>query len=136
MKQIIATAIFFAGILTAGSALAQNHAVEATIPFDFTVGSKLLPSGTYRIISDTPNILEIQNRKLSTTVMSSAYGSAKESKVGKLVFHKYGDQYFLSEVVCSSADMSLEIPTSKLEKRARLQQASLRNADQTVVALK
>jgi hypothetical protein len=35
--------------VTAGSALAQDRAVWATVPFDFTVADKLLPSGTYTI---------------------------------------------------------------------------------------
>ena len=44
MKRITAIALFtIAGFVTAGSALAQNRAVRADVPFDFTVGDKLLP---------------------------------------------------------------------------------------------
>jgi hypothetical protein len=39
----------------------------------------------------------------------------------KLVFHRYGDQYFLSKI--SSPAFSVGVPVSKMEKRVRYQEA-------------
>jgi hypothetical protein len=136
MKRITAIASFvLASLISAGSVSAQDHTVRATVPFDFTVGNKLLPSGTYTITSDTPNVIVFQNggRYLA---MSTVYADDNQSTTGKLVFKKYGDQYFLSEILCSPSYMNVQITTSKLEKRARIHEASLRGGDQIFVALK
>ena len=36
-------------LLVAGSAIAQTSQVRANVPFNFTVGDKTLPAGTYDI---------------------------------------------------------------------------------------
>jgi hypothetical protein len=47
-KRITAIALLIiSGFLTVDGVLAQAHAVQATVPFDFTVGGTLLSSGTY-----------------------------------------------------------------------------------------
>jgi hypothetical protein len=56
MKRITAIALFIlAGLVSAGNVLAQDHGVRTTVPFDFTVGNKVLPSGTYTIEPATEN---------------------------------------------------------------------------------
>jgi len=142
MKRIIAMAFCLASLIVASHASAQNHVVKADIPFDFTAGGKLLPSGTYLLTSDTisPNIIQIQSPRQNVGVFSMAYASyaapGDVSKPGKLIFNRYGHQYFLSKILCSSASMNVQLPKSKLEKRARSQEAQLRSNDQTFVALK
>jgi len=136
MKRITAITMFLAGLVAISTASAQDHAVKATIPFDFTVGNTLLPSGTYSVISDFPHVIEIRNNKQHVEVLSLVNTADKESKSGKLVFNRYGTQYFLSEILCSSAQMNLQLATSKLEKKVQHQEASLPSNDQTYVALK
>ena len=136
MKRITSIALFIlAGMVSAGSVLAQDHGVRATVPFDFTVGNKVLPSGTYTIEPTAQNVIVIRNREKNIAVMSTSYGDGKQSKTGELVFNKYGDQYFLREILCSSADMSVELPASKTEKRTRLQEARLESSPQVFIAL-
>jgi hypothetical protein len=53
---------------------------------------------------------------------------------GKLKFHRYGNQYFLSEILCEQANMNLQVPTSKTEQRTALQEAKLRARGETFVA--
>jgi hypothetical protein len=141
MKRITAIAIFaLASLVTAGSAVAQEHAVKATVPFDFAVGNSHLPAGTYTISSADSRSstgLAIRSDSGKITVLTTAFADGKQSKTGKLVFDKYGDQYYMREILCSNADMNLELPVSKAEKRAQQQQASLQNSnkDQVFVAL-
>jgi len=139
MKRITAIALFtVANLVTVGSVLAQDP-VEATVPFAFTVGTKLLPSGTYTIssqVGSAEEILLIQNRSQGIAVFAPAHADLRKSKHGELVFHKYGDQYFLSEILCTSCNLNMELPTSKVETRAQLQKASLHGVDQVLVALK
>ena len=50
MKRITAIALLaIANFALAGTSFAQSKGVRANVPFDFTVGKKLLPSGTYTI---------------------------------------------------------------------------------------
>ena len=74
MKRITVVALlaltYFAGNLRAS---AQENAVQATIPFDFTVGHQLLPSGEYRVAAVAPNVVSISNAAKHVTVLSQAY---------------------------------------------------------------
>ncbi len=136
MKRITAIALFIlASMVSAGSASAQDNGVRATIPFDFTVGNKVLPSGTYTIKLEQANVVAIVNREKSVTVLSIGYADGHRPNTSKLVFNKYGDQYFLREILCASVDMNVELPTSKMEKRAGLQEARLESTPQVFIAL-
>ena len=137
MKKISVTALFaLASLVSVGSVSAQDHTLQATVPFDFTVDRTLLPSGTYTIKPTSANSVVILNREKNISVISSVYTDDKESLTGKLVFNKYGDQYFLHKILSSSIDVNLAIPISKIEKRAaRSQVAWLHGGEQVLVAL-
>ena len=55
MNRILSIALVLASTLAAaGTSSAQDHKVKATVPFNFTVGDKTVPAGTYTI-SSSPN---------------------------------------------------------------------------------
>ena len=138
MKRTTAiTLLAIANFAMAGTSFAQSNGVRATVPFDFTVGSKLLPAGTYTIAPATENksVIVIRSHDKAFAALSLVHQDDNKSpNGGKLLFHKYGGQYFLSEILCDRADMNVELPTSKREKTAQLQQATLQSGSQTVVA--
>ena len=138
MKRTTAIALLaIANFAMAGTSFAQSNGVQATVPFDFTVGNKLFPSGTYTIKqqSMTANVISIRSHDKPIAVLSLVNrDSNKSPNGGQLLFHKYGGQYFLSEILCEQADMNVAIPPSKTEKRAQLQQATLESSSQTAVA--
>jgi hypothetical protein len=137
MKRIASIALFaLVSFATVGFASAQQRSVKADVPFDFTVGNKLVPAGTYTISAVWDGVIEIQNWDAHVALLSRTDPDNKQSKPAKLVFTKYGDQYFLSEILCASVDMNMSVPASRAEKRAHDQQASLQNATQVFVALK
>jgi hypothetical protein len=140
MKRITTIALLtLASFVTVGSISAQERAVRANVPFDFTVGNKLVPAGTYTISSESvrsPNVVVIRNGDQRIAIMSSAFAADNQSKQSVLVFTRHGDQYFLHEILCSSRDMNLQLPASKAEKRAQTQEASLSTGNQVLVALK
>ncbi len=133
MKWITTLAFFaLASLVTVGSAAAQDHKIRAIIPFAFNVGNKILPAGKYTIASEN-SFVAIRNDKRTVTVLTTA--PTDDFGANKLIFHKYGDQFFLSKVVFSDAHLNLELAVSKTEKRSRLQQANLVRNDQILVAL-
>jgi hypothetical protein len=141
MKHITALALFIAAcFITAGRAIAQDYAVKATIPFNFTADGRTLPAGNYTLGSDitSPAILKIRDQAQHVHVMVLAMpGSDERHKANVLVFHKYGDQYFLSEIRSEASAINYKLATSKQEKRARAEteQAGLRVNDNVMVAL-
>jgi hypothetical protein len=140
MKRIIATAFFaVASLLTTGNMSAQDSAVQVTIPFNFAVGNTVLPSGTYIVSSETPQMILVRNKdhgKLASMALINQ-ANARNASENKLVFNRYGNEYFLNQILCPSAAIVAELPTSKREKRARLrEEASLEQPEQVLLALK
>jgi hypothetical protein len=138
MKRTTAIALIaMANFALAGTSFAQSNGVRATVPFDFTVGTKLLPSGTYTIEKESTNahVIVIESHDKPIAVLSLVNSDSNKSpNGGKLLFHKYGGQYFLSEILCDRVGMNVELTPSKTEKRAQLQQATLKPDSETVVA--
>jgi hypothetical protein len=136
MKRIHAIALLaIANFAMAGTSFAQSNGVRATVPFDFTVGDKLLPAGTYTIKEQSDHLIVIKNHDKPIAVLSLVNGDSNKSpNGGKLKFHRYGSQYFLSEILCDQAGMNLQVPTSKAEKRTALQEAKLSVRGETLVA--
>jgi hypothetical protein len=121
MKLIAAiTFLAIAGAATAGRALSTNTAVRTTVPFNFSAGDKQLPSGTYTISRDSSGIIRIQNRDKHVDVyMTATPGNNEAANSAELIFRKYGEQYFLKEVLASQSGLDARIPTWKLEKKAQ-----------------
>jgi hypothetical protein len=136
MNRIKAIALLaIANFAMAGTSFAQSNGVRATVPFDFTVGNKLLPAGTYIIKEQSNHMIVIQNHDKPIAMLSLVNGDSNRSpNGGKLKFHRYGSQYFLSEILCDQANMNLQVPTSKTEKTTALQEAKLRARSETFVA--
>jgi hypothetical protein len=90
-------------LLVAGSAIAQTVHVRANIPFNFAVGSKTLPAGTYDVgtIDGRDSkmlLLQARDGNSSMIVGSNAAENFKPADKTKLVFNQYGSRYFLSEI--------------------------------------
>ena len=141
MKHITAIALFIAAtFITAGKAIAQDYAVRATIPFSFSVNGKQLPAGNYTLGTDvtSPRILKISDRTQHANALAVAMQAEEQKhKVNQLVFHKYGDQYFLCEIRSEQSSLNVQLPTTKQEKQARTetQVAGLAVNNEVMVAL-
>jgi hypothetical protein len=107
-------------LLVAGSAIAQTVHVRGKVPFNFAVGNKTLPAGTYdiRTTSSDGKILLLQARdgKSSMIVGSNAAESLKNAEKTKLVFNQYGSQYFLAEIWVRGATLGRQLPKTSREK--------------------
>ena len=109
-------------ILTAVSVAAQSERSKITnIPFSFIVGQKTLPAGEYTVEPnrrDFDKVWLVQSREgnesaLFTTVSVRANQPQEETK---LVFRKYGDQYFLSQIWTSGGNTGRELLKPRLER--------------------
>ena len=79
-------------------ALVPAYAVTVNIPFNFTVGDVRMPAGEYVISSPTESVVIIRHvGGPETKATITNYGALTNSDGrAKLVFHKYGNAYFLA----------------------------------------
>ena len=108
-------------LLVAGSAIAQTVHVRANIPFNFAVGSKMLPAGTYDVgtIDGRDSkmlLLQARDGNSSMIVGSNAAENLKPADKTKLVFNQYGSRYFLSEIWVNGATRGRQLPKTSREK--------------------
>ena len=141
MKRIAPIALFFAAtFISAGGVMAQDHVAKATVPFPFTVSGSSLPAGSYTIGSDSnsANTVIISDRNKSVHILVlGLVNSSGPGKVSRLVFHKYGAKFFLSEVRYADSSLKVRFPVSTMEKRARsrAEEASVPAGKEVLIAL-
>jgi hypothetical protein len=119
------TLLAVVALATTAASAQSTRRVVATIPFSFTVGDKDMPAGTYGIqpTSVGSGILRIagaNNSKSVVRLTSSLYRN--ESDKGKLVFHRYQDQYFLSEIWSPGESQGRQLMKSNREKAMQREQ--------------
>src|SRR5215471_17528914 len=132
MKQQGVKALIQIGLLAviamvtaAGSAQGQvlGYKIRANIPFDFIVGDKNLPAGEYLIgrARQDSDVLVIRGVKGNANAFRSTSPVNTEALKDEatLVFHRYGDQYFLSEVWPAGANAGRMLSESRGEREAR-----------------
>lgn len=135
IKQIFSTLVT-GGILALMIAVPTRAqmpgtSMRANIPFDFMVRGKMLPAGNYEIrrISDEPNGLLIRNinDKHDHAMFETEPVEGQAPNHSEVVFHRYGDTYFLSEVLTAGEQTGRELPPPREERQLRREMASNSN---------
>jgi hypothetical protein len=107
----------------ASSAQAQSPTIKVNIPFSFENGTEHLPAGVYTLqMSESGRILLIRGNSASGMTLILPDENSQPAKVGKVVFHRYGDRYFLREVWTAGSTSHVHTSTSKAEKNVELAQ--------------
>ena len=103
-KQTLAVAVALViSLVAAGRSVARPRVLSAYIPFQFEVGNSKLPAGQYEIESVPTGNGTIQTIRRADGSASARFSTMiTEPREGgsspELVFHKYGNDYFLSEI--------------------------------------
>ena len=123
-KQVLALVGALSLVLAAGSAFAQTQEVRANIPFNFVVNKTAMPAGTYSIartgISSDAVVVRGLTCKATKLVGTMQRGSGKINDRSKLVFHRYGDRYFLSQIFVEGSTSMRVLPKTNLESEVAL----------------
>jgi len=94
--------------------------VVADIPFAFSVGYKTMPAGEYSVqtMSNAGAALLIRSAdgKTSALRLSEAAGSKKNTSNARLVFHRYGERYFLAQVWAGADTADRQLLESQEER--------------------
>lgn len=113
---MILSVVTLAMITAVASANGQSVNSKASVPFEFAVGEKTLPAGDYAVDSitssgDVLRIRDINSQNSAMRMTTLAEGKARQSR---LVFHRYGQRYFLAEVWVANEGRTLS--TSREER--------------------
>ena len=115
--------------------------IRANIPFDFEVRGQIFPAGKYEIsrINEDGSGLEIMNvdhRHKHVFIETELVQNRTRRERGELVFHRYGDTYFLYEIWRPGQESGRELPTSRQEKTLRRDSnVALNTAESQTVAV-
>jgi hypothetical protein len=122
-KQALGVAVaFLVCMVTAGGCYAQRPSLVVNIPFAFHAGDKTLPAGEYRVesVATGEGILhriQCTDRHGLAIVPSLAVEPKSGPSEARLIFHRYGDSYFLSEIWTGERE-GRQLFESKGEKEA------------------
>jgi hypothetical protein len=128
-----------ASLTAAAPAFAQSEVnLIAHVPFTFTVNDASLPSDTYRLsrMNGHREMLVLRGDRTGALVRTSEVRLPRSNAEPSLVFHRYGDQYFLREIRWEDT-ARLELPQTRAERNAaegRTDRAAARMETVTVTA--
>ena len=123
--QILAVAgALMISMVAASECRAQSRAMEANIPFAFEVGNKTMPAGYYRIESMPTGAGSIQvirsaNGNAQATISTIAAAAPDITVASALIFHRYGNQYFLAEIRTGDGHAREVFPSQQEKELAR-----------------
>jgi hypothetical protein len=103
------------------SANAQSIGTVTNIPFEFVVGDKAMPAGKYKTnaANSAGNVLLIQSDDRKNAVVRLTHTIQPTRSRGAnacLVFHRYGDRYFLAEVWNGGDSTGRQLSKSRQER--------------------
>src|SRR5258708_30041801 len=102
--------------------IAAEDSMKVHIPFNFTVGERSLPAGNYTLNTQiAPGAVLIRSNedmKNAVMLLTTGVSSRKVSEDARLVFQRYGESYFLSQLWKPGYDVGRQFPQSKLEREA------------------
>lgn len=125
MKQSLRIFLTLAAlvILSASAAQAQSTGEQtARIPFAFSVGDKSFPAGEYRVSRVNPQsdraalYIRSGDGRTGRIVMTTPVQADQTPESAKLVFNRYGDAYYLSQVWSPADGTVLELRQSRAER--------------------
>src|SRR5258708_7374790 len=89
-------------VLAVMTANAQTGSrIEASIPFDFAAGETNLKAGDYTVKRISKDALQLRNAQTKTSVIVLAplvIQQTRNDAPERLVFKRYGNEYFLTQV--------------------------------------
>jgi hypothetical protein len=118
----------------AAPARAQGVETVTNVPFAFTVGDTNLPRDHYRIspIRGQSGVFMVRGQRHGVVLMSMTDRSNDREPAPRLTFRRYGDQYFLGEVLLGDGTI-LHLAQSRAERKAAESVAAQAAPSSTVV---
>jgi hypothetical protein len=111
--------------LLAAAQLGNNAKIVANVPFKFMASGQVIPAGECVVLSagagGSQVIIRNASAKISHMFLVGASNDQKGLAVNALVFHKYGDRYFLTGLKDANTHATYKLPETKAETELRAQ---------------
>ena len=124
--------------MLAAAQMPSETKIVVQVPFDFVIGSTIVPAGqlTVQRLALEKDVLTMHNRdsKLNIFANSSRIETKEPSATTALVFHKYGNRYFLWKVKVEGSQTAYRLPESPAEAELRAQNVNA--MEEILLALK
>jgi hypothetical protein len=132
MKTQVLRASIVAMLVAAAGHAQSTRELRANIPFNFVAGSATLPAGYYTVNQGSSGLISMNSpeRKASAFVSAPVVNCARNQSASRLVFHRYGTAYLLSQIWTAGNDCGREVPVASRERELA---AKHRAPDETVV---
>ena len=118
--KVLRIAVSAMALLVASAALAQGRPgdVLVNVPFTFVVGTHQMQPGRYIVTPVANGFLRMYDTEAADNQLFLPVNAVQSNKPqdAKLVFHRYGDTYFLAEVWNGISDTGRQLLKSKAEK--------------------
>jgi hypothetical protein len=120
LTRIAATFATVVALTPLAPAYAQQTVdLVAHVPFTFTVGSSSLPGDTYQLsrLNGHPEMLLVRGERKGVVFRSEQVRPLERNDSPSLLFHRYGDQYFLRQIRLEGNNR-LDLPETREERDA------------------
>lgn len=122
--RILAIAVTMLPLL-ATAQLSKNTKLDTQVPFQFLVGNKLIPAGECIVQSAGvgESLVAIHGAETRFSLFSLVTKAEPQSgkSLNALIFHRYGNVYFLSGMKLASTGQTYKLPEGKVEAELRAQ---------------
>jgi hypothetical protein len=96
-----------------------------------------MPAGTYAIRNDAgSNIVMVRNVQTGTSAVTLGRRESPSKKTDKLIFHRYGSQYFLTAILGSTGSQGMLLPAIQQEKELQVAHAPANSGNNIEIASK
>jgi hypothetical protein len=123
MKRImhLAVATIVIGLITTAThAQSGNLKLIFRVPFPFTVEKTTLAAGEYEVTQPARFVLELRKLDGQTAVFQTVHPAQSRNEADgrmRIIFHRYGSEYFLASVSEGSWQSTYDLRRSNKEER-------------------
>ena len=119
-RALVMTSFLLLSLIAVAPAVRAQQPLAVNVPFEFTVGNATLPAGDYRVQkldgSSAVVLISCADASASAMVLSNAAQAKETQTQSKLIFKRYENRYFLSQVWTAGSIRGRELLKSRAEK--------------------
>lgn len=116
LALLIATGFVAASVVPSATAQTTPD-MRVNIPFEFQVEGRTLAAGTYYVtVGSVYRRMDLRSDDGHTLFLMGNPTGRTPGNMSEMVFHKYGNTYFLHEIVSRRQPFGMVVPASKAEK--------------------
>jgi hypothetical protein len=133
-RTLITICLLFTAVSLLAQTTPSQRLMTVNIPFSFAVGDQSLPAGEYVVLTVTPerSIRIARTDGQHTAIVNTLPNYASTpSENSRLLFHKYGDDYYLVQVWT----VGQNVARNPLSSKKAMEIASRGNKPQTFAVL-